>query len=742
MTTGGFKKYRVFWTSDTCHHSEPSCRCTLTVHFPDVVECEIAPIVVPKLKDGKYLSYPEQLWEVIKYIISNYTLDANDRIRPLKDVQQCARDLLQAGFEFMSTQTNTLISAPFQRKNRPQPITYEVPPVVEEIFTKIDRYYLELKYGYIEDDYKWTTSPTTDRMKEIKQMSLANCAFGEIDGYKCMVNTADNIDNEKIIKLFNEYSKNDGISRYDFDKVAKWMPKALQLLNKHLCVEKYRGKYVWTYRKSMLRKMVTTPLASSGIRPGISSTVEDGGVKYCKTATGKKVDQFPYYAKQYHNFIRVLLEKGDNYRRDADAIIDYYNHLSMKNEYKFVYPPTAEECKALVLKCREFFIPNMFMQFLSRHLMAARQYLERGNWIKIGHNWNRRGAEEIAIWLWAGVPGMLWNTGDFTKLDKSIRDWVLSAYIASGKQYYRTESLDEEQLLKDLFEILCEKINVKLVNHIGDMWTLMRAWMYSGGYETSHGDSWAVMLYFMLFMVSKIEEYPDRAEEITKALACGLIRAVIYGDDHIWCCPEGLTDILNEKEWAAFVYRYTGNEIRDCQTTKVFYTTYNAQGEVETRGVVFLKRYFIQKKIVDAPGFPTVYPFKPTHETLLRLVVPREHELIYPLAAIGQAYDTMGTNPVSYELLRQFYYNMVTYLTRKYGKDEAVLIAEAIEMMDPTKLRRLQLKSGRTTAHLIAGFPSLETLLERHYGRPYNGIPNNKIEVDDFLSFFDLEDDC
>jgi len=694
------------------------------------------PVVVPRIKEGRVLTYQEQMWEVASKLIDTYALNEKDEIVRIEDSFKGGRGLIQSGMEFLSTETNKLISSPFLRNNRPQVTYSETPAVMKEVIKELDRRYLKDRFGEIDFDLYDLTIKRTPRQDMIARYSLYNCAFGEQDGYKFMVNTAENVSEEKILKLFAEFSKNDGVGREHFEDVARWIPKSLTLMNKFLCVEKNRGKYLWTYKKSMLRKMVSNPMASAGIRPGHVQVSYDDDIKFQKGPNGKKVDQFPFYAIQYHQFISTLYkQETHDYMRIAVNILQYYNHLSMKNEYKYVYPIDLEEAKKLVLKCREFFIPNMSMQFLSRHLMAARQYAERGAWIRIGHNWNARGAEEMATWLWGGMQGMRWNTGDFNKLDKSIRDWILSLYVTEGRQYFTTENIKEEHLLDDLFIILAEKINVKLVNHIGEYWTLMKAWMYSGGYETSHGDSWAVMLSLMLFIVKVQEENPTRAEQIEQCLKQGLIRAVIYGDDHIWCCPEALSDILNESLWGQFLKRYIGGELRDTKCTDIFFTTYNHVGEIVVEGVVFLKRYFIRETLVDHVGYPSVYPFKPTHETMIRLAIPRETVEIYPLAAIGQAFDTMGTNHYSYEMLRLFYCNMVMYCSKHIEKEED-LLRYAMSKMNPLALKKLLMRSGRTVETMLRGFPTREELLSRHRNDAYTGQPNNTKYMPTFDSLY------
>jgi len=149
---------------------------------------------------------------------------------------------------------------------------------------------------------------------------------------------------------------------------------------------------------------------------------DDNSTRVNYSVNDKKIDQFVYYAKNFHEIVMLLYQMNDDNWAAVNERLAIFCHVSEKKEFKYMFPIDKASLHKLAVKCREFFIPNMYSQFLSRTVMTAPQVLQRGAWIKIGHNWNHRGAEEIAFWLHAQSKDMEWHTGDFQKLDKSIRD--------------------------------------------------------------------------------------------------------------------------------------------------------------------------------------------------------------------------------------------------------------------------------------------------------------------------------
>jgi len=721
-------RYHQRWEPNCPNHDSVSCRCDLIFEFP--VELGIQSICVPKVVDGVWLTPKEQHFRVFRELVSKYDIDAG-HIVPILDKEVSGSNARLFAFEFWSTECNKLVQAPFTYRNIPMEREVKDMPNLRPILLELDKYY----FKQIGVDYRVWERQIVPSLRQMimSQYSFMSIYYDKRKGLRGIANTMSNLSDEKITSLFAEFSR-DCIGRAGFSVISKLVPQALRMVDMLLDRKSKYGTVPFRYDPSMLAGFVTKLASSAGIRPGVNKPVQINGQTVKETHQGKKLDQFVYYALQFDEFVHYVKQNGvKDY--DKNDLFEFYCVMRLKDEMKFAWPMTHDQCVSLLRKCREFFIPNMMQQFLSKLLMTPRQLIERGDVIKIGHKWNYGGAQRTAEYLHAFSENMCWNTGDFIKLDKSIRDWVLSLYIATGKKYFYCHTDDMKKLMDDLFIILSEHINVKLVNHIRGAWTLMLAMMYSGGFETSHGDSWCVLFAFCLYLSYVIANFPDRAARIRVCFEKGLIRIIVYGDDHVWCCPVRLSDILNERGFADFVKQFLGMEIRDAECLKNFFSTVFPNGELRTKGVVFLKRYFICERLVKKPGYPCVYPFKPTHQTAMKLFCNQTNdEYVYPLKAIGQAMDTLGTNPVAYEICRRFY----NYYLKVLPGSPQEIVAQAFRSMNADQVLGYLKKCGITRDELENGFPSREFLLSKHFiddeknTNVVNMDPINIYTADDF----------
>jgi hypothetical protein len=705
----------------------------------DFSQFNIPDFQVPARENGSFSPLSYRYYKICEYCLrfrqesGRVVPETNEAIFNARQIDLCA--------QFFSTKSNRLIPPPFASKNNPSPAKVDRMSFIRPVVRAIDRVFMDLSTirvpHEIEETIMQGSKEPPTRYKDYYTRSLERVVFGKYGGYKAMVNTMENVSGHKVVKLFAEYQRN-VIGREGFGYVKKLVPQALERIELALGVSRYAGKIPFRYSPWFLQAGVTSMMSSAGIRP--STPVEGSTTSVKKIFVGKKVDQFAYYATKFHDFM-LHMSKMRQMIPDfwENEKFETWNVIRLKNEFAFVYPPDdVESLKKLLEKCREFFIPNMMMQFLSRLLMTPRQKLERGKVIRIGQKWNFGGAQEFAEYMLAFGDDMVWFTGDFRKLDKSIRDWLLSLYVMSGMKYFdATKAPPGTQaffLLRNLFLILAERINVKVVQHIGSFWTIMLGIMYSGGFETSHGDSWCVLFVWLLYFGHVVAQNPMYADDLTACLWV-LIRIVVYGDDHVWCVPRRFAHFLNEFTFAEFVKEFLGMEIRDAKQLTNFFSTYNAAGELDVEGVVFLKRYFVLRQYVHEEGYPVVYPFKPTHETLLKLFTNKSNtKITYVSQAIGQAYDTLGTNEVSYNLTKTFYEHLVVAV----GNPE-IAIDTAIKTMDSVELKKMLKRTGLTVEELKKGFPTREMLLRRHKIDPKRA--SNEIFYEGYESLYGIDAD-
>lgn len=759
--TNGRTNYRVAWEGECERHDLPSCRCTLVVTLPHVSDIVIR---VARVEHGRVLTLEEQYLRVIQQCVQ-YDVTKSDtgewQAKLITDMGLASKMSSMVVFQYFGQREgNRLVRAPFMVRNTPQPFVPKWDPRLREAVNRMDEIYVAA-YGRSMpkrplQDTEFEGGPVSETRRWYNKHLFSRHVYGKHKGYSPIVHTMEDLSPSKLADLFAEFSQNETESREHFDELKKLLPKALTLLEIMLDTRKYYNTIQFRYRPEMLKKFVTNMQSSAGIRPGKVYERTHEGVKVRFTPTGKKFHQFPAYAAEFHKMLQEIYaaeDLYDMYKGDSD----YYCIVRLKNEFKVKWLPDIpdSELEETLAKmrdtCREFFIPNMKQQFLSKLLMTPKQLFERGNIIRIGQKWKYGEAERFARLFHAFSKDYVWFTGDVRKLDKNIRDWLLSIYIASGRPYFQKGDPETDKFLDKLFVMLAERINVKLTCHITGLWTLMKGVMYSGGFETSHGDSWILGLVFCFYFASVIQTTGKTlAPEILRALRLGLLIIALYGDDHLMAVPRALAGVINEKAFAAFAKKFFGMVIRDIEEFDCFFSEVDSAGELKRKGVVFLKRYFILAP--SRPGYPIVYPFKPTHETILKLVCNKENDpRTYPLQAIGQAYDTLGTNPVAYMMVKRFY----EYWMGELDFDQEGLTAY-MNALDAQTKNRLWKKAGLNWKNSTFCFPTLEYLqslhkidkqqgsnvipicvIENFYGVDPTGF--ERAVVESFLSHLDLD---
>lgn len=717
----GRTNYRVAWEGEGCErHDAKSCRCTLVVRLPHVQDIVIR---IPRIESGRVLTLEEQYLRVVQACVRYdvvQQVDGTYRATLITEAGVANDHISLVYFQYYGQRdSNRIIRPPFEVKNDPKPFVVKWDPRLRAIIDSMDRIYMQAygrelpKIALRDEEFGPGKTPSATRQWYNRHL-ISRHVYGRHYGMSAIVHTMEDVSADKMGDLFAEFSQNNTESREHFDELKKLLPRAMMILESMLRVQQHYGTVSFRYCPEMLKKYVTNMQASAGVRPGPVKQEELCGLPVNMTTTGKKFHQFPYYAAEFHEMMRDLWEAEDIYdwyKGDRDE----YCIIRLKNEFKVKWladiPENEMEQTLAKLRktCREFFIPNMLQQFLSRTIMTPKQLFERGDVIRIGQKWKHGGAQRFAERHHAGSKRHVWYTGDVRKLDKNIRDWLLSLYIVSGRKYFRDEDVKTEQFLDRLFVMLAERINVKLTCHITGIWTLMKGVMYSGGFETSHGDSWCLALVFCLYFASVMAEHPGVASDIVYCIVYWEIVLALYGDDHLLTVPRKLSAYINELGFAAFAKKMMGMEIREIEQLDDFFSTVDSGGELVKKGVVFLKRYFVVMPRVS-PQYPYIYPFKPTHETVLKLVCNKENDpRVYPLQAIGQAYDTYGTNPVAYEMVRIFYEEWMSCLN--FDQESITMMVDALDCQTRNRLWR---KCGLNWRTSTLCFPRLEHLQQLH----------------------------
>jgi len=462
--------------------------------------------------------------------------------------------------------------------------------------------------------------------------------------------STNNLSATKKIRLMSEYKNNTAYRGDGFHTICRLMPSALECLYKVLECDKYVGTVDLEY--SPLKFLSYVKLTTGGgIMPTPTGTTMHNGVKTYFHNTGKKLFMIEACMRYFHRWIMSV------FKGKPIPFVDF-EIIRAKQEWRKELEELDEESlTSLHDKMREFFIPSLPMIFLSDVLYADRMVFERGNVIRVGMKFWHGGAYELAKYMNYDVPDLFWADGDISKIDKNIQDFFLMAYVACGSRYFNWESYDEQSAnaLTYLIKTLMYHISHKVVLHLGTYWRFMRGVMYSGGKETSHGDSWILGLIFFLYISSVADECPSISNLIFTCVNNGFIRIVIYGDDHIWCCPKLLRSVINVKGFAQFLQDIVQMSLRAYKEYDSFLSIPNyVTGELSVAGPKFLKRYFV---VSNTPDLAPVLPFKPLKESMVNMMTNKNDstpvEIL--LSAIGGGWDNMGTNEVAYRYASLFF---------------------------------------------------------------------------------------
>jgi len=191
---------------------------------------------------------------------------------------------------------------------------------------------------------------------------------------------------------------------------------------------------------------------------------------------------------------------------------------------------------------------------------------------------------------------------------------------------------------------------------------------------------------------------------------------VVYGDDHIWCCPKMFRHIINVRGFADFLREVCDMNLRDYREYDDFLSVKDEFGGIAKAGPKFLKRFFIA---CNTPGLPKVLPYKPMTEAMLKMFFSDTGvKEDYILKAIGAAYDTMGTNVVWYQFVKYFYDSMMAGDIRSPRE----MYEECVQRRDfALKFNKVVYMAGMTSSQLYDHFPTLNELMKRHVpDRNYN----------------------
>jgi hypothetical protein len=512
------------------------------------------------------------------------------------------------------------------------------------------------------------------------------------------------------LKLYSEFNVNGALRGPSFGELRKILPGALRLLEGALDCEKFVGTFDFFYHPESIIDFCKLG-TSGGVVAVPMNILTLNGTRYRVMNAGKKLHLFEPAARQFHKYMCQLLRGGN-------PIFEFLCVMKLKQEWRIGHNKNEDELRAMQTKCREFFIAGMLGIFLSHLLMNKRMFIERGNMIRIGMKFIYGGAYELAKYMRYDVEDMIYVTGDIKNLDKHIKDWQLMLYILTGQRYFRWNkySRKKERFVRRLFRILAYNIAHKVVLHVGGFWRFMRGFMYSGGKETSAGNSWILCLAFFCYLIYTVMKFPHLKQYVDRFLVLKLIVIIAYGDDHIWVMPGVLREYFNKFTWTKFLEEFYDMELREGEQFDSFMSEFDhVTGMFIKKGPKFLKRYFVKNRMNN--GLAPVLPVKPTDETMIRMVCNDNQEPHdYLMTAQGMGWDSLGTNIAVYENAKWFFNQIKLenptisplHVYQSYMNDKARF----------KKLNDLSRKLSIPIETIINDFPTIKRLQELHVHDP------------------------
>lgn len=516
-------------------------------------------------------------------------------------------------------------------------------------------------------------------------------------------------DAHKEIALMREFSFDSAQRGSMYSRVRGYVPAAVKTLESFLNCDSYIGKFYLRYSPDVMHTFIKFR-TSGGIGNSPSLSIRTDGAIYRLMNSGNKLYLFEAAAREVH---RILIAMA----RDDPYLFQPYNITKLKEEIRYLFEKEFAKMPTAIYRMREFFIPSLTLTLLSELLHKDRMLIERGDLIQIGCTPWYGGWYQIAVTLNYDNPDLFWVDGDITGLDKHITDWHLYVYLVAGARYYAWDKMSRAQrrLLRKIYRLVMYHVANKITLQPGTIWLMILGVMYSGGKETSHGDSWIMALLFFIYIEYVKATKPGAALFIQQCLVSRFIMIIIYGDDHVWCCPKVLRHVINAASFANFLKVYCGMELRDFREYDKFLSEVDlTTGLFRYRGPKFLKRYWIPSHI---PGSAPVIPYKPFLETAVRLCAVIEDEG-YPgllLKSIGMMWDLMGTNRIGSAVCSSAY----NYAIERCNQTPRQIYMEWKD--DPNKekfLRNLMKKVNMTSDQFFDSFPTEEQLRQRHKFNP------------------------
>jgi len=437
-----------------------------------------------------------------------------------------------------------------------------------------------------------------------------------------------------------------------------------------------------------LLKSIPVPLTKkSGQIIADRKSYDYGSVKVNYSSTPTKAKLLGVEIERLHGIIGDLYhEVKEKFQATGD--IEWAHHVFPIMMNKFAEKPEVRQEGEDPEKVRIFFLVSL-LKFLMDSIVHIpfHHFLRRGYSYSIGHKWPGGGAEEFAREMNAWDPEWIWMWWDASKLVQSIVATLIVIFCMITMIIYEPGTIDYV-LIANICAYCSDQTAGKYVTWLGKYCRYIIGVIFSGDLSTSHLDSLIMGAMVECAVSARRRELrplalqgDESAKTALTMLATVAKEAIltrtricraghplhyaprVYGDDGIL----GLHKAIHKYIDMAYLTRYAKEffniqlKASACGTSSKFFATPTLDGNVHTGlpygpSPVFLKRHFVLMRFPSL-GFdePVVVPFRPRCDYDVRIgrtAQSIDDEAIQYARIIGLMWDTMGTNVVAWNMLK------------------------------------------------------------------------------------------
>jgi len=640
----------------------------------------------------------------------------------------------------------TLIEPPFHKVRAQAAIpSSDVSTTIRRILRNADEWYVRWTFPHIHIDalmwnHVWQDTEEIPSLMVLclRTRSIYRQLTDSPKGRKIVLSAMDNLEGDKMLSSLMKIQKQaPGVREHD-KYLFSMVPRALDIVYNMLDTRHLIGTERIKFGFHDLDGMYLG--ASAGVTEATEVTIKGEISDVRVTASGKK------YEVHQADIEAILLFLEDV---DHEPAVNWT--VSFKNEHYYHYRPsryTDEQWAQKMAKVRTFMIPSSVLIIAERLVSKFRMHVERGKIIRIGQSWVNGGADWLAKILGvdestAYLPQMC--EGDVDGLDVSVSAKWIELYLTNTLIYDDSTAADYAAR-KRVTIFLIKNICVKLLHLYSTQWAGLEGVVPSGCLNTSHMDSFILLVWWVLFVLHVLstlyDSDPEAAIIIEEKVVLTQLIVVIYGDDHLWnkTMDPRISAFINETNFTAFCKKYLNVEIRDILDGVPFCSTVK-DGRIINRGATFLKHQFVvnpyKESFCVSGKQPTFLPFRETWEFLVRCVYGKEEKRREPLdivlSSIGHAYGTYASNRDAYIALKAINRAAIDAIGMRPGQ----LPADVLNLYSEDDFRDLRRK-GLSTKELLCGFPSWDTLVMKNLYDPLRHINTLDGHMDSFPQEFEV----